>query len=98
SFQGTASWTNFGLGSCGWINSNSEMVTGVSPGAMSDKTKCGACAIVTGDSGQIGKSVKVKIVDTCMGCGDSDLNLSCTVFEALGYSTDVGHVQVSWQF
>ncbi|KAI8870789.1 barwin-like endoglucanase [Ramicandelaber brevisporus] len=94
-FQGTASWTNFGLGSCGWNNNDNEMVTGVSPGVMGNNAKCGACATVTGNSGQ---SVKVKIVDKCMGCADTGLNLSPAAFQALGYPLGMGRAPINWVF
>ncbi|SAL99166.1 hypothetical protein [Absidia glauca] len=88
--SGDATYYTVGLGSCGKTNSDSEMVVALS-GDIMKKSKCGSTIHVKSASG----SVTVKVVDTCPGCGASDIDLSPAAFKKLGKLSQ-GRIHVTW--
>ncbi len=54
---------------------------------------CGACADVTGPSGQ----VRVRIVDLCPECASGDLDMSPQAFDQVA-ERELGRVPIEWQF
>ncbi|KAB5589544.1 putative effector protein [Ceratobasidium theobromae] len=92
-----------GVGACGWSDSDSELVAAIGTSLyqqmMVDRNPnhCKAC----GKSAKVtwrGKSVTVKIVDRCPGCGYNDIDLSPAAFRrlaALGVGKLIGS---SWKF
>ncbi|KAI8332121.1 RlpA-like double-psi beta-barrel-protein domain-containing protein-containing protein [Chlamydoabsidia padenii] len=88
--SGDATYYTVGLGSCGKTNSDSQMVVALSGDIMS-KSKCGSTINVKSAHG----SVTVKVVDTCPGCGASDIDLSPAAFKKLGKLSQ-GRIPVTW--
>ncbi|MFB8281191.1 RlpA-like double-psi beta-barrel domain-containing protein [Nocardia colli] len=91
--QGSATWTNFDGGACGLAASNSSMAAGVSIGLFGTGALCTKQLLVTSNSG---KTVKVSVVDKCMGCSDNDLQLTPAAFQALGYPLGMGRAPITW--
>ncbi|KAG2205048.1 hypothetical protein INT46_010064 [Mucor plumbeus] len=95
SMSGDATFYSVGLGSCGDTNSDSELVAALSEelmGTGSDGSYCGKSITIKGKSG---KSVTVKVVDSCPSCGKGDIDLSPTAFKKLG-SLDTGVLPITW--
>jgi len=99
---GQATFTDEGVGSCGFTNTNSQLVVGVStaffnafPGATTNPNNnpiCGKSITATFN----GKSVTAEIVDKCVSCAEFDLNFSPTAFSVLA-NQDLGRISgVSW--
>lgn len=57
--SGEATFYNPGLGSCGWTNRDNDMIMVIADG----KPNCGKIATV--NRTDTGKSIEVKVVDTC---------------------------------
>ncbi|KAB5588834.1 putative effector protein [Ceratobasidium theobromae] len=103
--NGWATWYNPSedIGACGQMHYDSELVAAIGhslyeemmvDGNPNHGKACGKTAKVTWK----GKSVTVKIVDMCMGCGDHDIDLSPAAFQKLA-DLDVGQlVGTSWKF
>ncbi|CAO3656124.1 unnamed protein product [Mucor fragilis] len=98
-YSGEATYYNTGLGSCGWDNAESEMVVALNHGQMENGENsnhnplCGRRITATGSKG----SVTVKVVDTCPGCANGDLDLSPAAFAKIADMAD-GRVPVSWSW
>jgi hypothetical protein len=86
---------NFAPGSCGFGFSDSEFIAALS-GDMMPGYKAPNCNRMARVEYK-GKSVTVKIVDTCPGCEKTSLNLSPVVFQALEHP-DVGLIDIKWDF
>lgn len=91
SFSGKATFYAVGLGSCGNENSDNQMVAALSASIMKGEKFCGKSITLKGGSG----SVTVKVVDTCPGCGEGDIDLSPAAFKKLG-SLSKGVIPISW--
>ncbi|CEP19553.1 hypothetical protein [Parasitella parasitica] len=95
SYSGTATFYSVkksGKPSCGGNADNDDMVAALSEDFMKDKY-CGEKIKVK--SG--GKSVTVKVVDTCEGCDKHDIDLSPAAFEKLGKKSK-GELDIDWSF
>lgn len=95
SMSGDATFYSVGSGSCGGTNSESELVAALSEelmGSGSNGPYCGKSITVNGKDG---KSVTVKVVDSCPECAKGDVDLSPTAFEKLG-SLDTGVIPITW--
>ncbi|OQV15016.1 hypothetical protein BV898_10776 [Hypsibius exemplaris] len=98
-YTGDGTYYNVGMGACGRVNSDSELVAAVSTTVYgryanpNNAAICGQCALV-----QHGhrKRVKVTIVDKCMGCKSDDIDLSPTAFAQLADHA-LGRIPVSWR-
>lgn len=99
SYSGDGTYYQPGLGSCGWTNSDSDMIVAVNHiqmanGANSNHNpNCGRTIKVKGPKG----SVTVKVVDTCPGCGSGALDLSPAAFEKIA-DLSAGRVPISWSY
>ncbi|KAB5587355.1 Rare lipoprotein A-like double-psi beta-barrel protein [Ceratobasidium theobromae] len=92
-----------GTGACGWYNKDSELVAAIGTsvyqemmvdGNPNHAKACGKMAKVTWK----GKSVTVKVVDRCPGCGYNDIDLSPAAFQKLA-ALGVGKLYgSSWKF
>ena len=95
SYSGTATFYSVkksGKPSCGGKADNDDLVAALSEKIMKKKY-CGEKVKVK--SGH--KSVTVKIIDTCEGCGKHDIDLSPTAFKKLGKESK-GELDVKWSF
>ncbi|KAL9544889.1 hypothetical protein PS6_008535 [Mucor atramentarius] len=86
SMSGDATYYSVGLGSCGDTNSDGEMVAALSEKLMGTGSNGSYCG---------GKSVTVKVVDSCPGCGEGDVDLSPTAFKKLGALSE-GVIPITW--
>ncbi|KAI0056703.1 barwin-like endoglucanase [Artomyces pyxidatus] len=92
-----------GLGACGLTNSSNDLIVAVStelfdnfPGAganPNDNPICGKS--ITAHFGS--KSVKVKVVDRCVGCAKDDLDMSPAAFSKLANEAK-GRINITWSF
>ncbi|KAL1928374.1 hypothetical protein VTP01DRAFT_2730 [Rhizomucor pusillus] len=98
-YSGDGTWYTPGLGSCGWDNSESQLVAALNADQMGNggnpnkNPKCGKKAKVT----YKGKSVTVKIVDTCPTCSHGSLDLSPAAFKRLA-PLSVGRIPIKFSF
>lgn len=95
SYSGTATFYSVkksGKPSCGGKADNDDLVAALSEKIMKKKY-CGEKVKVK--SGH--KSVTVKVIDTCEGCGKHDIDLSPTAFKKLGKKSK-GELDVKWSF
>ncbi|OAC99150.1 hypothetical protein MUCCIDRAFT_134047, partial [Mucor lusitanicus CBS 277.49] len=95
SYSGTATFYSVkksGKPSCGNHADNDDMVAALSEKFMKNKY-CGEKIKVK--SGH--KSITVKVIDTCEGCGKHDIDLSPAAFEKLGKKSK-GELDVKWSF
>jgi len=102
-FTGKATWTYEGLGACGIVSKDTELVTGVSaayfnsfPGYKGGNPNknpiCGRYITAK----YKGKTVKVKVTDHSTGGGKYDLNLSKTAFAKLANPNEGVISHVTW--
>lgn len=101
-YEGDLTYYNPALGACGYTNSASDMVcaishilfdaasTGSNP---NDNPLCGLKLRLRRN----GKSVDVKIVDRCVGCAETDLDVTEAVFKKLA-NLNQGRVPVEWSW
>ncbi|KAL9548871.1 hypothetical protein MBANPS3_005472 [Mucor bainieri] len=100
-YSGEGTFYNVGLGSCGQTNSNSEMVAALNAPQMQNAAnpnhnpQCGKSIRVTNPAN--GKSVTVKIVDTCPPCSSGDVDLSPKAFAAIA-DMDLGRIPIKWDW
>ncbi|KAF7728403.1 hypothetical protein EC973_006211 [Apophysomyces ossiformis] len=100
-FSGDGTFYNpsVGKGSCGWLNSDSQMVAALNAPQMgngpnpNNNSKCGRSIRVTGPKG----SVTVKIVDTCPPCHSGDVDLSPAAFNKIA-DFKQGRVPITWDW
>lgn len=94
SIQGTASyyteWSS-NPGSCGFIPGKDELIAAVNAQYM--PAKCNQCIQVNYE----GKSIKVKVTDTCPACDSTKLDLSNTAFAQLA-PLSKGILQITWSW
>ncbi|PVV03481.1 hypothetical protein BB560_002035 [Smittium megazygosporum] len=99
-FTGEGTYYDVGMGACGKINTNSELVAAINTkqyGVHANPNKapiCGQCMLVKGPNNS---SVKVKVVDRCPVCEFGDLDLSPTAFVKLS-PLAVGRIKISWNY
>jgi hypothetical protein len=91
---GDFTYYNTGLGACGWVNYDSDLVAAVGHGLFDRERPCGRTARIHYNS----KSLVVNIVDRCGGCADTALDLSPTAFRKLVGTLGPGRVQGTWEF
>ncbi|GBB84422.1 hypothetical protein RclHR1_01100014 [Rhizophagus clarus] len=100
-FHGDATFFYTGLGACGKVNKNSELIFAL-PAPMFDPSprnnpnlnpNCGKLAKVTRGK----KSVIVKCVDRCSACKSGDIDLSPAAFDKIANRNE-GRVPVTWKF
>ncbi|CAO0800168.1 unnamed protein product [Mucor circinelloides] len=100
-YSGEGTYYDVGLGSCGKSNSNSEMVAALNAPQMQNganpnhNPQCGKSIRVTNPAN--GKSVTVKIVDTCPPCSSGDVDLSPKAFAAIA-DMDLGRIPIKWDW
>ncbi|KAB5589913.1 putative effector protein [Ceratobasidium theobromae] len=91
-----------GMGACGWLNKDSDLVATISyamfksmmPDANPNHSKaCGKTIRVTAK----GKTVQAKVVDFCATCGNYDLDLSPAAYRKLAPLSS-NRIGVSWKF
>lgn len=91
---GDITFYNTGLGACGSVNNDQELVAAVSAALFDSQSVCGRSISVNFN----GATVNVQVVDRCAGCAFGDIDLSPSAFSALTGRLDAGRVQGSWDF
>ncbi|KAK3486705.1 RlpA-like double-psi beta-barrel-protein domain-containing protein-containing protein [Neurospora hispaniola] len=102
SFSSRITWYNTGLGACGTVSNDGQLVVALNHDQFDPSTPngnpnrnslCGRRIRVNAN----GRSVTVTLVDRCAGCPYGGLDLSPAAFSVLA-STSVGVVQGSWDW
>lgn len=97
--SGDITFYQAGLGACGDTHDgDAEAVVALPHGFMGTQSNgnpfCGRTVTIKKN----GKTVDAKVVDKCMGCVGSDLDLSNKAFSGLGIDYDVGRTTAEWWF
>ncbi|CAE6504178.1 unnamed protein product [Rhizoctonia solani] len=90
---GKATWFNTGLGACGKVSNDNQLIVALGPGAYQNGKMCGKT--ITVKNTKNGKSTTAKVMDLCPSCGSNNLDLSPAAFKKLG-SLSTGVLSVSW--
>ncbi|KAJ5082265.1 hypothetical protein N7532_011308 [Penicillium argentinense] len=99
-YSGDLTYYNPALGSCGYTNTDSDFICAVSHVLFdaastgsnpNENPLCGMKLRLRRD----GRSVDVKVVDRCVGCKETDLDVTEAVFEKVA-EIDLGRVGVEW--
>ncbi|KAH9933233.1 RlpA-like double-psi beta-barrel-protein domain-containing protein-containing protein [Epithele typhae] len=93
---GRGTWFDVGLGACGKTNVNSDKIVAISSEIYGSGGNCEQYIQITNTKN--GKVAYGKVRDECPGCGKYDLDMSPSLFKALGASLDVGVLSLSWHF
>lgn len=100
-YSGEGTYYDVGLGSCGQTDSNSQFVAALNAPQMkngdnpNNNPQCGKKIKVTNPAN--GKSVTVKLVDTCPPCASGDVDLSPSAFAAIA-DMDLGRIPIKWDW
>ncbi|KAJ5599903.1 hypothetical protein N7450_000970 [Penicillium hetheringtonii] len=101
-YEGDLTYYNPALGSCGYTNSDSDLICAVSH-VLFDAASTGSNPNENPLCGmklrlrRNGKSVDVKVVDRCVGCKETDLDVTEAVFEKVA-ELDQGRVLMEWSW
>ncbi|KAG2202634.1 hypothetical protein INT47_002066 [Mucor saturninus] len=101
SFSGDGTWFDIGLGSCGQTNTDTDFVAALNAPQMMNGANpnanpmCGKQIKITNPAN--GKSVTVKIVDTCPPCASGSVDLSPAAFGAIA-DLSAGRIKINWVF
>lgn len=99
-YSGDLTYYDPGLGACGDTSTESEMICAVShivfdaastSSNPNDNPLCGLKIRIRRD----GQSVDVKVVDRCVGCAETDLDVTEAAFEKVA-SIPQGRVTMEW--
>ncbi|KAK4460397.1 RlpA-like double-psi beta-barrel-protein domain-containing protein-containing protein [Cladorrhinum samala] len=99
---GQFTWYYTGLGACGKVNSDGQLVAALNRATFDPKTPNGnpnrntLCGRKIRLSYQ-GKSVDVTVVDRCAGCGPNDVDLSPAAFKRFAPLVK-GRITGSWRW
>ncbi|KAK4066041.1 uncharacterized protein Triagg1_8350 [Trichoderma aggressivum f. europaeum] len=92
--SGSVTWYNTGLGACGNVNNDGELVVAVSHSLYDREHPCGRKIRV----GYHDRSAVVTVVDRCAGCAENDLDLSPAAFRAAIGELDIGRITATWDW
>lgn len=101
-FHGDGTYYNPYVGACGWTNTDDDLIVAISQqrynkeivnGNSNNNPLCGKKLRVSYE----GKSVDVKIVDSCPGCSENSLDLSPAAFSKIA-DKDLGRIKIDWEF
>ncbi|KAI8990972.1 RlpA-like double-psi beta-barrel-protein domain-containing protein-containing protein [Mycotypha africana] len=90
-----------GLGSCGKMHHDNEMVVAVNHAQMKNggnpnkNPRCGKKVKIVGKTK---KAVEATIVDTCPGCAKGSLDMSPQLFKKVCGALTLGVCQIKWGF
>jgi hypothetical protein len=82
---------NGGTGSCGSNQQDSDLVVALPPGQV----QCGRQIQIHATNGN---SCTARVVDTCPGCGGSQIDATPGVWQTLGLDQSKGVVNVDWSY
>jgi len=84
-----------GLGACGDTNTDSDPVVAIGIGRFGSGGNCFQWMKITNTAN--GNTVFGQTLDACESCGDSDIDMSPSLFEQLAPLSE-GVITVSWNF
>ncbi|GBE83132.1 RlpA-like double-psi beta-barrel-protein domain-containing protein-containing protein [Sparassis latifolia] len=93
---GRGTWFDVGLGACGYTDQNSDHIVAISHDIYGSGGNCNQYMAITNNAN--GVTVIGRTRDKCMGCNANDIDMSRSLFEALGAALSVGVLDVSWHF
>ncbi|CEL51571.1 hypothetical protein RSOLAG1IB_00106 [Rhizoctonia solani AG-1 IB] len=91
--NGKATWFNTGLGACGKVSNDKQLIVALGPGAYKSGQMCGKT--ITVKNPKNGKSTTAKVMDLCPSCGTNNIDLSPAAFQKIG-SLSAGVLSVTW--
>ncbi|TQN67428.1 Allergen Asp f 7-like protein [Colletotrichum shisoi] len=96
-FIGDITFFNPALGACGWTDNDGSMIVALSHIKMGSQSNgnplCGRTVRIKGPNGQ----TDVKVTDKCMGCAETDIDVSPAVFEKVVGDKGLGRVgNIEW--
>ncbi|KZT10252.1 uncharacterized protein LAESUDRAFT_734785 [Laetiporus sulphureus 93-53] len=94
--DGKATWYNVGLGACGYTDTDNKPIVAISHLIYGSGGNCNQWIAITNKANGVTKYGQTR--DECMGCGQSDIDLSPSLFESLGADLGKGVLQVEWHF
>ncbi|ORX48551.1 hypothetical protein DM01DRAFT_1260872, partial [Hesseltinella vesiculosa] len=100
-FDGIATYYGPGVGSCGEMDTDEELVVALNQPQMNNganpnqSPECDKKVQITGEGGE---STTARIVDTCPQCPRGDLDLSPKVFKIVCGDLDKGRCKIKWKF
>ncbi|KAI0713107.1 RlpA-like double-psi beta-barrel-protein domain-containing protein-containing protein [Cerioporus squamosus] len=94
--SGRGTFFNVGLGACGKFNVDSDHIVAIPSSRFNGGGNCEQFVEIVNKKN--GKHAFGLVRDSCPGCGSSDLDLSPSLFQALGASLDEGVISIDWHF
>ncbi|KAI0370227.1 hypothetical protein BV20DRAFT_966852 [Pilatotrama ljubarskyi] len=94
--SGRGTFFNVGLGACGKHNVNSDHIVAISSSIFGSGGNCEQFMEIKNTKN--GKTAFGLVRDSCPGCGPADIDMSPSLFQALGASLEEGVIKVSWHF
>jgi hypothetical protein len=88
-----ATWYSPGLGACGPVNGDGELVAALSPDRFDLRWSCGQRVRISAG----GKTIVARVHDLCSTCPRNDLDLSPDAFAVLA-PLETGSVEIQWTF
>ncbi|KAI0637859.1 RlpA-like double-psi beta-barrel-protein domain-containing protein-containing protein [Trametes polyzona] len=93
---GRGTFFHVGLGACGKNNVDSDHIVAISSAIFGKGGNCEQFIQIKNK--KTGKTAFGLVRDECPGCGAGDIDMSPSLFQALGASLDQGVQEVSWSF
>ncbi|KAH0586537.1 hypothetical protein J132_08247 [Termitomyces sp. J132] len=94
---GRGTWFHVGLGNCGYINKDSDPIVAIAKSRYDANGGANCNQWVEIVNTKNGRKAYGKTRDSCQSCGDSDLDMSPSLFQKLD-SLSVGELTISWHF
>lgn len=104
-YSGDLTWYDVGLGACGLTSTSDEAIVAISQKIFDSpdyatanpnlNPLCGKSVTIKGKNGQ---SYQAKVVDRCVGCAESDLDLSQDFFNTVTSNGDGRVSGMSWSW
>ncbi|OAV99722.1 hypothetical protein PTTG_25271 [Puccinia triticina 1-1 BBBD Race 1] len=85
-YSGKATWFIPDTGACGDVNSSSDHIVAMNHAQYQGGAPCHKTVSITNKAN--GKTIQAKVTDECPPCGYGSLDLSPSVFKALGNMDD----------
>ncbi|KLO11493.1 Non-catalytic module family EXPN protein [Schizopora paradoxa] len=92
---GRGTWFHPGLGACGQTNNDNDPVVAIGIGRFGSGGNCNQWMKITNTA--TGATAFGQTLDACESCGDSDIDMSPSLFQKLAPLSQ-GVITVSWNF
>ncbi|KAI0726439.1 RlpA-like double-psi beta-barrel-protein domain-containing protein-containing protein [Fomitopsis betulina] len=93
---GRGTWYDTGLGACGYTDANTDYIVAISHDIYDSGNHCNRYLRIKNTA--TGVTAYGKARDECMGCEATAIDLSPSLFEALGADLGEGVITVAWNF